>query len=352
VLIDGREHLVTTRALPEQRWQMQALDALAPAQASARNQALLAALAAAVVGLLAMAAWQSRRAGMHKLATQAALQAAHDTLEARVVERTQQLSRVNQSLAEEVETRKAVEQSLRDTQHELVHAAKLAVLGQISAGLAHELNQPLAALRTLSDNAVVLMDKQRLPETRGNLERISQLVVRLGDLTRRLKGFAHKPGEHPVPMLLTTSVANAHGLLADRMRRLQVAFAIDIEPANLSVLADPTLVEQVLVNLLANATDAMNGAPVRRLQVRARAAGARVKVAVVDSGSGIAPEMQSRLFEPFATNKPPGAGLGLGLMISRRIVADAGGQIDATANPEGGTIFEFDLPAATPPGNP
>jgi two-component system C4-dicarboxylate transport sensor histidine kinase DctB len=118
------------------------------------------------------------------------------------------------------------------------------------------------------------------------------------------------------------------------------------------VLADPTLVEQVLVNLLANATDAMAGAPVRRLQVRARAAGARVKVAVVDSGSGIVPEMQSRLFEPFATSKPPGAGLGLGLMISRRIVADAGGQISARNNPAGGATFELDLPTAPAPAPP
>ena len=166
----------------------------------------------------------------------------------RQVERTRQLSEANASLAAEVETRRAVEQSLKDTQAELVHAAKMAVLGQISAGLAHELNQPLAALRTLSDNAVVLMDKQRLDETRGNLQRISHLVGRLGELTRRLKTFAHKPGDRPVPTPLAPAVGNAQGLLAERLRRLGVSVEVAIDPPSLTVLADPAQVEQVPVS--------------------------------------------------------------------------------------------------------
>jgi two-component system C4-dicarboxylate transport sensor histidine kinase DctB len=336
VLLDGVAHLVTTRALPAQRWQMQALDPLAPAQQRARNQAWMAGLATAVAGLLAMAAWQSRRAAMNKLATQAALQAAHDMLETRVAERTQQLSAANASLAAEIETRKAVEQNLHDTQHELVHAAKMAVLGQISAGLAHELNQPLAALRTLSDNAVVLIDKQRLPETRANLERISHLVGRLGELTRRLKTFAHKPGDRAVPTPLGAAVANAHALLAERMRRLNVAFVLDIEPGTPPALADPAQVEQVLVNLMVNALDAMAQAPVKRLCVQAgrvqdgsQDPGSRVQITVSDTGPGIADAMRPRLFEAFSTSKAPGVGLGLGLMISRRIVRSFGGELSA-----------------------
>jgi hypothetical protein len=168
VLVDGQMHLVTALALPTQRWHMQALDPLAPAQSRARNSALVAALATAVTLLLSTAAWQNRRVALDKLAAQAALQAAYDTLEARVAQRTAELSSANASLAAEVQIRVAVEQDLRETQQELVHAAKLAVLGQISAGLAHELNQPLAALRTLSDNALVLMDKQRGPAGRAD----------------------------------------------------------------------------------------------------------------------------------------------------------------------------------------
>ncbi|MBP6764752.1 MAG: sensor histidine kinase, partial [Rubrivivax sp.] len=309
--------------------------------------AWMAGLASAVAGLLAMAAWQSRHAAMQKLATQAALQAAHDTLETRVAERTQQLSSANTALALEVDHRKAVEQSLRDTQQELVHAAKMAVLGQISAGLAHELNQPLAALRTLSDNAAVLMDKQRLPETRANLQRISHLVGRLGELTRRLKTFAHKPGDQPVATPLAAAVANAQGLLAERLRRLGVQVQVEIAPDTPDVLADPGLIEQVLVNLMVNALDAMAGAPQRRLRIHADADAGLVRLAVSDSGPGITPQMLPRLFEPFATSKPPGAGLGLGLMISRRIVREFGGELSATQNgSEGGATFVMTLPVA------
>jgi two-component system C4-dicarboxylate transport sensor histidine kinase DctB len=336
---------------------MQALDPLAPAHGRARTQALLAALAAAVAGLLLMAAWQSRRNGMQKLATQAALQAAHDTLETRVDERTRQLSDANRSLAGEIETRKAVEQSLHATQAELVHAAKMAVLGQLSAGLAHELNQPLAALRTLSDNAVVLMDKQRLPETRGNLARISLLVGRLGELTRRLKTFAHKRGDTLVPTPLATAVANAQGLLAERLQRQAVAFEVQITPEGLCALADPGLVEQVLVNLMVNALDAMatpEPATPRRLRVAAGlhhgALGDRVWLQVQDNGPGVAPAMRAHLFEPFATSKPAGAGLGLGLTISQRIVRSFGGELGLCEAAEpgwNGACFRIDLPACT-----
>ena len=206
------------------------------------------------------------------------------------------------------------------------------MLGQISAGLAHELNQPLAALRTLSDNAVVLMDKQRLDETRGNLQRISHLVGRLGELTRRLKTFAHKPGDRPVPTPLALAVGNAQALLAERLRRLGVNVEVAIDPPDLAVLADPAQVEQVLVNLMVNALDAMAAvdpatAP-RRLRVVAglhrTAQGNRAQLLVQDNGPGIAPAMRLHLFEPFATTKPAGAGLGLGLMISRRIVRSFG----------------------------
>ena len=345
VEVEGSEHLVTTRDLPAQRWQMRALDPLAPVRAAARNAAWMAALAAAVACLLATAGWLSRRAAMHKLAAQAALKEANDQLEARVTERTCQLSEANATLAGEVEQRKAAEGSLRETQQELVHAAKLAVLGQVSAGMAHELNQPLAALRTLSDNAIVLIDKQRLPETRDNLGRISQMVGRLGELTRRLKSFAHKPSDHAVPTPLAGAVNNAHALLAERMRRHGIAFEAHLPAVSPWVLADPTLLEQVLVNLLANAVDATAQAPARHIRLQAWRDGERVLLTVGDSGAGIAPEIAAQLFEPFATSKPAGSGLGLGLMISRRIVAAFGGTLTAEPPGAGGATFRIDLPA-------
>lgn len=349
VSIEGRDNFVTQRTLPELGWTLHSVDTLAPLESSARNAALVAALGAAVVCLLAMAAWQSRHVAMQKLAAQAQLEAAHASLEHRVTERTAQLTALNQSLEAEVETRRAVEHTLHETQGELVHAAKMAVLGQLSAGLAHELNQPLAAMRTLSDNAVVLLDQQRLDETRGNLQRIAQLVGRLGELTRRLKTFAHKPSDEAVATAVNAAVSSAHALLIERMRRQGIAFESSVEPSELCVQANPALLEQVLVNLIANAIDALAGCSTRRIQVRAAMVDDHIELAVTDSGRGIAPEMLPRLFEAFATSKPRGAGLGLGLMISQRITHDFGGRIRAFNNPEGGATFVVEL---LPPRNP
>ncbi len=346
VRIGKADHLMTTRAVPGLAWQLIAVDSLGPLQSSASTQALLAATLAAVAWLLAVAAWQSRQAAMHKLAAQAQLQAAHDTLEQRVQQRTRELRSAVDSLGAEIETRKAIERSLRTTQNELLHAGKMVVLGQISAGLAHEFNQPLAALRTLSDNARLLMDRQRLEETRGNLERISQIVGRLGEVTRRLKTFAHKPGDRPVPTPLQPAAANAAALLAERLRRDGVSFEIAVEPPDLAVQADPALIEQVLVNLMVNALDAMAVCAVRRIRLQAVAQPPRVRIALTDSGPGVDEAMMAQLFEPFTTSKPRGAGLGLGLTISQRIVRDFGGDISVTNNPGGGATFEIDLPAA------
>lgn len=347
VRIGDVDSLMTARAVPGFGWQMIAIDSLDALQSAALTQALLAAALTAVAWLLAVAAWQSRQAAMQKLAAQAQLQAANDSLEQRVRQRTHELRTAIDSLAAEIETRKAIERSLRATQSELVHAGKMAVLGQISAGLAHEFNQPLAALRTLSDNAAALLDKQRPEETRRNLERISQIVSRLGEVTRRLKTFAHKPGDKAVPTPLAAAAGSVAGLLAERLRRDGVSLEVAIEPPDLAVMADPAAIEQVLVNLIVNALDAMAASPVRRLRLQAAATPPRVRIAVTDTGPGVDAAMMARLFEPFATSKPRGAGLGLGLPISQRIVRDFGGDIFVTNNPGGGATFEIDLPEAT-----
>ena len=171
VRLDGIDYLASEGAANLGLWRIVLLDDETPARAAARNAALSAALACAVLLLLIVAVAQRRRALRQQQVSRLALQAAHDSLEARVVERTAEL---------------------RAVQNDLIHAGKLAALGQMSAGVVHELNQPLAAMRTLSDNASVLLDKGRLDDARGNLKRIANLTDRLGGLTRQLKVFAHK----------------------------------------------------------------------------------------------------------------------------------------------------------------
>ncbi len=326
VSLDGLAQLASTRTLRRAAWRLVALDDMAPVRVAARYAAVTASLAMAVLLLVAVTMWQRRRAVCQKLASQAALQAAHDSLESTVVARTAQL---------------------RAAQSDLVHAGKMAALGQMSAGMVHELNQPLTALRTLSDSAGLLLDHDRHDEVRGNLQRISGMVDRLARLTSRLKTFAHKSDLPPQPVALVRSIADTQALLGAELKERDIRVEVDVQPAELSVMADEATVGSLLSNLMRNAIDAMHGSPQRVLRLEARAHGARAILTVTDTGPGIRADILARLFEPFVTSKPAGAGLGLGLVISAQLVRAAGGTLRASNRNEGGACFTVDLPCAT-----
>jgi len=323
--LEGTELLASTRPLPRAGWRLVALDDLSPARAAARYAAITASLAMSVLLLIAVTLWQRRRAIRQKLASQAALQAAHDSLESTVVARTAEL---------------------RAAQSDLLHAGKMGVLGQMSAGMVHELNQPLTALRTLSDSAGLLLDHERFDEARINLQRITGMVDRLARLTSRLKAFAHKSDlpAHPVPLL--RSIGDAQALLGAELKAHGIRIEVDVRPADLSVMADDATISSVLVNLMRNAIDAMQDAPSRVLRVTARVEGKRAILTVTDSGPGIRADILARLFEPFVSSKPAGSGLGLGLVISAQLVRAFGGTLRASNRDEGGASFIVDLPSA------
>jgi len=327
VALDGRDHLASSRALQRTPWRLIALDDLAPVHAVARYAAVTASLAMAVAVLGVVALWQRRRAVRQKLASQAALQAAHDNLESTVVARTAQL---------------------RAAQNDLVHAGKLGALGQMSAGMVHELNQPLTALRTLSDSAGILLDQNRPDEVRGNLQRIAGMVDRLARLTSQLKTFAHKSDAPLSSVPLARCIADAQSVVGAELKAQNIRFDVDVQPAGLSVTADETALASVLINLMRNAIDAMQGSPQRELCVRARAQGRRVMLTVTDTGPGIRADILPRLFEPFVSSKPAGAGLGLGLVISAQLVRGVGGTLRAGNRAEGGACFSVDLPNVVP----
>lgn len=325
VELDGVAQFASTRKLQRAPWRLVALDELAPLRAAARYAAVTASLAMAVLILAAVTLWQRRRAVRQKLASRAALQAAHDNLESTVVARTAQL---------------------RAAQSDLVHAGKMAALGQMSAGMVHELNQPLTALRTLSDSAGILLEHDRLEDVRGNLQRISGMVDRLARLTSRLKTFAHRSDVPPAAVPLVRSIADAQALLGAELKERDITVVVDVLPAELSVLADEAAVESLLINLMRNAIDAMERAPQRILRVQARSNQGRAVLQVTDTGPGIRADILPRLFEPFVTSKPAGAGLGLGLVISAQLARAAGGTLRATNREEGGACFTVDLPIA------
>lgn len=351
IRLGGTDYLSVARAVNHAGWRLLVLDEVAPVRASARNLAATAALGTAVLLLLAMLMVQRQRALRHKLANQAALQAAHDSLESKVLLRTAELSTAVALLGDEVEARKAIEADLRAMQGELVHAGKMAAFGQMSAGMVHEINQPLGALRTLSDNACVLLEKNRLADVHGNLLRMANLVDRLGRLTYQLKTFAYKNSQVRDAVKLQDVLVNAQFLVSERLRDNKVELQMRVEPAHLAAWAEDARLEQVLVNLLGNAIDAMAAAPTRSLQVEAvpLADSDRCTITVSDSGPGIRADILPRLFEPFITSKPPGAGLGLGLMISAHIVRELGGSLRAWNAAGAGACFVIELPRVVTP---
>lgn len=295
----------------------------------------------ASIGLLALYLSSRRRALRQLTQAQAALQQAHGQLEQLVDSRTAELRQTNEALKTQIAQR-------LKTESELLQASKLAVLGQMSAGLSHEVNQPLTALRALARNSIRLLETGRADAVAANLQIMDDMVERMSRITRQLKSFARKADEavtRAVPLL--DSVRNALVLLDHRSRPMGLQTDIDI-PEGLHVLAEANRLEQVLVNLFGNAMDAMETESVRRLRVVARTDDAgRVRVSVQDSGPGVPEADLPHLFEPFFTTKPAGEGLGLGLVISAKIIHEFGGTLRAERLPNGeGMSFEFDLAVA------
>ncbi len=234
---------------------------------------------------------------------------------------------------------------LRKAQDELVQAAKLAALGQMSAALAHELNQPLTAMRMQLGSLRLLQRSGKDEQVQDVLAHIDSLLQRMAGLTSHLKVFAREsPGGLRERLSLTHVLNQALQLLAPRLRTAHalVDNQVDVEAW---VLGDAIRLEQVLVNLLDNALDATAHLSQPILRISSRRSGDWWQLAVSDNGGGIAAEHLQRLFDPFFTTKPVGEGLGLGLAISYGIVRDLGGTLEAATSDEG-AVFTLTLPAA------
>lgn len=230
----------------------------------------------------------------------------------------------------------------RDTQQELIQAAKLAALGGLAAGIGHELNQPLAAIRSHAHNGRLLIERGRYRDAAEVLAYIQTLTVRASDIISHLKRFARKPDTKLGPVSLAGVVRGALLLFGNRFIEEEVRIDIDV-PEDIAVRAEEVRLEQVFVNLIGNALDALKAKAERRLSIVARHGLADVIVDVSDTGPGIEPEYQAAIFDPFFTTKPIGAGLGLGLPMSYNIVRDFGGRLELAATDAHGTTFRITL---------
>ncbi|KVG36683.1 ATPase [Burkholderia ubonensis] len=351
-------YLATQRRIGEPDWLLVTLAPIAPVDADARNATIVTGFGFVSIALLAFY-WRMRRARVREMIRgRALLQQAYAELNRRVEERTADLSEANAQLQKEVGERIRAEQDLRAAHDELIQASKLAALGQMAAGITHELNQPLAALRSFSDNTRVLLDRGEQAAARENLEAIAALTERMGKITNQLKLFVGRARPRNEQALVVRALRSVLALLGERLRGVELVLTLRddaVSPAReapLDLANDhPELVarcedlrlEQVLINLLGNALDAVAAGAAPRIDVTIEASAATLAIQVRDNGPGIAPDLLPRLFEPFFTTKEMGRGLGLGLAISSSIASDAGGSLTARNAPGGGALFVLTL---------
>ena len=311
--------LEVTRALPVIDMTGHALALAGPVLRSARLMALSTAAGFLALGAVLLALWERRRA----------LALSNAALEVRVAARTAELSAANEEL--------------QRTQTELVQAGKLSALGQMSAGISHELNQPLMAISSYAENAELLLERGRVQEAGETLGRIGAMAHRMGRIIRNLRAFARQESEPATRVGLAAVVESALEMLDARIKQSAVSVTWQRPDFPAIVMGGEVRLSQVVLNLLANALDAMENAPTRQLSIAITRADDGIRLTVADTGPGIADP--SRIFDPFYSTKEVGSaeGLGLGLSISYGLVQGFGGNLRGENAPTGGAVFTVDL---------
>lgn len=331
-------YLRLTTRVPSTPWRLDYLVPIEAATAAAMREARLLALGV-VIPLLALAAyllWR-RHAAQMRIATS---EMARIELERRVAERTEDLSRARDRLEVEIADHRATETKLQIVQLELIQANRLAILGQVAAGVAHEINQPVATIRAYADNARIFLDRDQPASAADNLGKIASLTERIGSITDELKAFARKGRTAAESVELRDAIDGAVVLLRSRFAGHLGALEYDLPASGLKVSGTRIRIEQVLINLFQNALEALEGRPHPRVEISVASHGSEVAVKISDNGPGIPEAIRRSLFSPFNTSKENG--LGLGLVISKEIVSDYGGRIEVDSS-EHGTCFTIYL---------
>ncbi len=338
---DTSTYLYQPMRVPEYGWTVHRLSDLTTVATDQRDGGIIGAAISiiAVSGLFYLRQRQQALVAARKAGAE---------LSTEVANRTQELRAANAALHSEVDERKRTEARLRNTQNSLMQAGKLAALGQMSAAIAHEINQPLAAIRTFVASTKVFSERNDAAKVRANLDLISGLAERMANITSHLKTFARKsePGK-PEIVDVDRAIHGSMLLMESQLRLAGVTVEIDV-PRNIFVKGYAVQLEQVIVNLLQNALQAVAEVENPAIRLDVTAAGTIVKISVFDNGAGIAQEHIDQIFDPFFTTKAIGKGLGLGLSISYGIVRDFGGEIRAVNRSGGGAEMIIELPRFHP----
>jgi C4-dicarboxylate-specific signal transduction histidine kinase len=344
--------IVESRAINsgDEGWTVLSLADVDYVVSDARRYAVTAGFAYALVLIAALYVRLRRRRNEERKRSQQVLERMSAELEQRIGERTAVLVSANGELAIKIRELDRTQATLRATQDQLIQAGKLTVLGQMAASVTHEINQPLTALCTLNDNAIVLLNRGDEETVRENLLTMSSLTQRIASIVAQLKGFARKDDLHLESVAVAPAINAAISLVAADARRHGVHIAVDEIAPDFAVQGQTVRLEQILINLLRNGVDAcrdaMAGDGGGRVEIQTRVDAGWANITITDNGPGIPASVHPRLFEPFFTTKSEGDGLGLGLAISSSIAAALGGTLQARNHCEGGAVFTLRLRVA------
>lgn len=346
VEIDRHEFVSQVRQLQWIDWRMLILADTAPATAAAQALTLAVGLALCVLVVGSLYWVQRSRRLRERLAAQS-------VLERTVAERTADLAATNDRLRREIDKHVATEQKLRVAQRALIEANRLAALGQMAAGVAHELNQPLSALRGFAGNSLTFMERGRFEPLKDNLHQIIGLIERMARLTAQLKIFASRQNtslqKSPAGRAsVRDTISTVVGWFARRLTDEGIALRVSAAPVEFPL--EPQALEQVVSNLLGNAVDALAGHAGGVIELRASLGNGERLLEVADNGPGIPAELLDRISQPFFSTKPLGQGLGLGLPIVSNLVESSGGRFEIATGEggvNGGTVMRARWPVTT-----
>ncbi len=260
-------------------------------------------------------------------------------------EETIKLRELNKKLETEMKQRKRVEKNLLAVEQTLEQHSKLAALGEMSAAISHELNQPLAAMKTYLAGASLLLKRNRPHETIAALMRIDGLIHRMGEITKQLKSFARKNTESFVPLNFNDAILEAMSIMEPQLKQSGIKLDTDIPSEPVLIVGDQQRLEQVIINLIRNAIDALDNTEFPSITI-SLCKNNSVRFSIQDNGKGI--NDLETLFEPFQTSKNPGKGLGLGLAISSNIISELGGSLSGENLTPTGAEFTINLPLFDP----
>ncbi|MEW8210951.1 MAG: ATP-binding protein, partial [Candidatus Thiodiazotropha taylori] len=299
----AESYLMLAQPMPEAGWLVHLLIPMKEVKQEVLDAIGASSVAFTVLLLIGLVMSQryrrNRERALYEAEVNQSLREARDRLEQRVQERTVDLH-------QEIEERRRIQEALQETRDELIQAAKLAMLGQMSASISHEVNQPLAAIRTYTDNARLLLEQERCADVSWNLEQISELIETMTQISSQLKLFARKSDGSRRPVSVHNVIESSKRILNPQLRKSATEIQYKLAKQDPLVMADPVRLEQVLVNLIANAVNAMENQQSRWVSIEMVKQGGELKVDILDNGPGIPADHLERIFDPFFTTKESG----------------------------------------------